>query len=269
MGRRRRTKVQTRPKPKIPDIFDCPICSKKAVAVVFNKDQNVFDIECTNCGKNYRFSNPTRIQVKFGCPNCNEKDVTIEFIESTNSIRIYCTSCGKSTFDTAQQWENDPETFSKVRFVPGGSKLGCPNCGFRTLNISVKLRKEYASIQCGACGVKDVYPVTSLDEKVDVYGQFVDTIRSNIRVMERLGPEALPPPVQKAPPVIAEDTTAASSLKSKIDSFFEPEEEEGEEEEESLFEEEEETEAEEEEEESLFKEADEKEDEEEEEEDFF
>ncbi|MHA1651903.1 MAG: hypothetical protein ACTSYB_17055 [Candidatus Helarchaeota archaeon] len=188
MGRRRRTKIRTRPRPKLPNIFDCPLCSKKAVAITFNKDQNVFDIRCTNCGKKYHYTNPTRLPIKFGCPNCKEKSVTFEFVEATNSIRIYCSECGKSVFASAKQWEADPETFSVVGFTPKGSKLGCPNCGFRTIKIYVKLRKEFAVVQCGACGIKESYPVTPLDEKVDVYGKFVDDIR--LKMLEYTEAEA-------------------------------------------------------------------------------
>jgi len=191
MGRRRRTKIQMRPKPKIPNIFDCPICSKKTISVTFDKEQNTFDINCTNCGKKYHYSNPTHLPIKFGCPNCNDKTVSIEFIESTNSIRISCSNCNKSSFYSAKEWEADPDTFSIIRFTPGGAKLGCPNCSFRTINIKVKLRKDYALVQCGACGLKDVFPVTPLDEKVDVYGKFIDSVRANIKILEQMKPEEL------------------------------------------------------------------------------
>jgi transcription elongation factor Elf1 len=191
MGRRRRTKIQMRPRPKLPNIFDCPLCSKKAISISFDKDPYIIDIICSNCGKTYHYTNPSRLPVKFGCPNCNEKSVSIEFVEATNSIRIICSECKKSVFESAREWENDPDTYSIVRLVPGGAKLGCPNCGFRTITIKVKVKKDYALIQCGACGVKDIYPITPLDEKVDVYGRFIDTIKSNIKVIERMKPSEL------------------------------------------------------------------------------
>ncbi|MFX0096661.1 MAG: hypothetical protein ACFE7E_02750 [Candidatus Hodarchaeota archaeon] len=50
MGRRRRKKIVTRPKPKIPSIFACPACGKQAVRVEMFKVQGVADIRCSNCG---------------------------------------------------------------------------------------------------------------------------------------------------------------------------------------------------------------------------
>ncbi|MHA1265686.1 MAG: hypothetical protein ACTSRS_10690 [Candidatus Helarchaeota archaeon] len=179
MGRRRRTKVARRPRPKLPNIFDCPLCSKKALSITFEKEPNSFDIRCKNCGKTYHYNNPTRIPVKFGCPNCGDMAVTIEFIESTNSIRINCSSCGNSTFVSAREWELDGEKYSLVKLVPRGARLGCPKCSFRALIIHVTLQKDYAEIRCGACGFKKDFPVTPLDEKVDVYGQLIDWVRSD------------------------------------------------------------------------------------------
>lgn len=178
MGRRRRTKVQRRPRLKLPNIFDCPLCSKKAVSITFNKAPNSFDIRCKNCGKKYHYNNPTRIPVKFGCPNCAEKNVTIEFIESTYSIRINCGSCEESTFVAAKEWEQDSEKYSMVKLVPRGAKLGCPKCNFKTILISVTLQKDFAVVQCGACKFRKEFTVTPLDEKVDVYGQLIDWVRS-------------------------------------------------------------------------------------------
>jgi hypothetical protein len=46
-------------------------------------------------------------------------------------------------------------------------------------------------VQCGACGLKDTFPVTSLDEKVDVYGKFIDSVRANMKILEQMKPEEL------------------------------------------------------------------------------
>jgi transcription elongation factor Elf1 len=230
MGRRRRTKVQVRPKPKIPNIFDCPVCSKKTISVTFDKEQNTFDINCSNCGKKYHYTNPTHFPIKFMCPNCNEKSVSVEFIDATNSIRITCSSCSKSAFYSAKEWEQDPDNYSIIRFTPGGAKLGCPECTFRTITIKVKLRKDFAVVQCGACGLKDIFPVTSLDEKVDVYGKFIDTVRANMKVLERMKPEELQQMREKAKR-FEEVAAPVKKLEPAKPSFMEKEE---------LFEEEEE-----------------------------
>ena len=50
MGRRRRKKIVTRPRPKIPSIFACPACGKQAVRVEMVKVSGVADIRCSNCG---------------------------------------------------------------------------------------------------------------------------------------------------------------------------------------------------------------------------
>jgi len=175
--------------------------------------------------------NPTRLPVKFGCPNCNEKSVSIEFVEATNSIRIICSECKKSVFESAREWENDPDKYSVVRLVPKGAKLGCPNCGFRTITIKVKIKKDFALIQCGACGVKDIYPITSLDEKVDVYGKFIDMVKSNIKVIERIKPSELADSkdrVERYKDLL--ETKAVTSLIEKLDEDEETEEDEEEEE---------------------------------------
>ncbi|MHC1591861.1 MAG: transcription elongation factor [Candidatus Helarchaeales archaeon] len=37
MGRRRRQKVQVRPRKKLPKIFDCPKCGKNSITIEINK----------------------------------------------------------------------------------------------------------------------------------------------------------------------------------------------------------------------------------------
>ncbi len=227
MGRRRRTKVARRPRPKLPTIFDCPICAKKALSVTFQKEPNSFDIRCTNCGKKYHYNNPTRIPVKFGCPNCNEKAVGIEFIESTNSIRINCSSCEESTFVSAKEWERDPDHYSLVKLVPHGSKLGCPKCDFRALMINIKLQEDYAIVQCGACKYQKRFSVTTLDEKVDVYGKLIDYVRSD--EFEEYIPEAILEPTSEvdAQEVAqgGEQEVTASTERRLVDMWEEEEEE--------------------------------------------
>lgn len=181
-----------RPKPKIPNIFDCPVCSKKTISVTFDKEPNLFDLYCTNCGKKYHYSNPTHLPIKFGCPICNEKAVSIEYVDTTNSIRISCGSCGKASFHSAKEGEQeDADGFSLIPFVLDGGRLGCPNCDFRKIQLKVKLRKDFALVQCGACGLKESFPVTPLDEKVDVYGKFIDTVKANMKIVEQMKPEEI------------------------------------------------------------------------------
>ena len=233
MGRRRRTKVARRPRPKLPNIFDCPICSKKALSITFQKDPTSFDIRCSNCGKKYHYNNPTRIPVKFGCPNCNEKAVGIEFIESTYSIRINCGSCEESTSVSAKEWERDPEHYSLVKLIPRGAKLGCPKCDFRTLMINIKLQEDYAIAQCGACKYQRRFSVTPLDEKVDVYGKLIDYVRSD-EFEDYIPEEILEPTTEADTQAVAQSSQqemAITTGKRLIDMWQADEEEDEEEEE--------------------------------------
>jgi transcription elongation factor Elf1 len=49
MGRRKTKKIVTRPKPKLPSIFICPSCGKKAVKVEISQSQNIAEIKCGSC----------------------------------------------------------------------------------------------------------------------------------------------------------------------------------------------------------------------------
>ena len=49
MGRRKTKKIVTRPKPKIPNIFTCPSCGKKAVKVEISKAEKTASVKCGNC----------------------------------------------------------------------------------------------------------------------------------------------------------------------------------------------------------------------------
>ena len=49
MGRRKTKKIVVRPKPKLPSIFTCPSCGKKAVKVEISQAQKIAQIRCGNC----------------------------------------------------------------------------------------------------------------------------------------------------------------------------------------------------------------------------
>ncbi|MHA1753932.1 MAG: hypothetical protein ACTSYR_00205 [Candidatus Odinarchaeia archaeon] len=49
MGRRKTKKIITRPKPKLPSIFICPACGKKAVRVEISQTQKIAEVRCGNC----------------------------------------------------------------------------------------------------------------------------------------------------------------------------------------------------------------------------
>ena len=50
MGRRRRKKVIKIVKPKIPDVFTCPICGSKSLNVTIEKKEKIGRVICGSCG---------------------------------------------------------------------------------------------------------------------------------------------------------------------------------------------------------------------------
>jgi transcription elongation factor Elf1 len=52
--------------------------------------------------------------------------------------------------------------------------FACPNCGERTLGISINRSDGIATIKCGRCTIEDTVSVNRVEEAVDAYGKFVD-----------------------------------------------------------------------------------------------
>ncbi|MFW9991330.1 MAG: hypothetical protein ACFFD4_04645 [Candidatus Odinarchaeota archaeon] len=49
MGRKTRRRVPTRPKPTIPDIFECPNCNEQSVHVEIDRKAKTAVVECGTC----------------------------------------------------------------------------------------------------------------------------------------------------------------------------------------------------------------------------
>ncbi len=51
MGRKKRRKVRTRPKPTLPTIFECPECSEVAVRIEIKElgSMRMAEVSCGNC----------------------------------------------------------------------------------------------------------------------------------------------------------------------------------------------------------------------------
>ncbi len=49
MGRRKTKKIVVRPKPKVPTVFNCPACGKKAVKVEISKTEKTATVKCGAC----------------------------------------------------------------------------------------------------------------------------------------------------------------------------------------------------------------------------
>ena len=52
--------------------------------------------------------------------------------------------------------------------------FACPNCGEKTLGISINREEKVATIKCGSCSIEDSVSVSRVEEPVDAYGKFVD-----------------------------------------------------------------------------------------------
>jgi transcription elongation factor Elf1 len=52
--------------------------------------------------------------------------------------------------------------------------FACPNCGEKTLGISINRDEGKATIKCGRCNIEDYVQVSRIEEGVDAYGKFVD-----------------------------------------------------------------------------------------------
>jgi transcription elongation factor Elf1 len=53
--------------------------------------------------------------------------------------------------------------------------FACPNCGEKTLSISINREEGKATIRCGRCNIiEGGISVSLIEEPVDAYGKFVD-----------------------------------------------------------------------------------------------
>ena len=77
MGRRRRRAVRI-PQKRLPSVFLCPKCGKKAINVVFKEERQKASIVCGNCGLRDEFPTKKTIQ---------EIDVYCEFTDKFYSNR--------------------------------------------------------------------------------------------------------------------------------------------------------------------------------------
>lgn len=50
VGRRRKKKIIKIPKPKIPNVFICPICGSKSLTVKIDKKHKKAVVQCGSCG---------------------------------------------------------------------------------------------------------------------------------------------------------------------------------------------------------------------------
>lgn len=52
--------------------------------------------------------------------------------------------------------------------------FACPNCGEKTLSISINREEGKATVKCGRCNMVDEITIVNVEEAVDAYGKFLD-----------------------------------------------------------------------------------------------
>lgn len=64
----------------------------------------------------------------------------------------------------------------------------CPNCGEKTLSVSINRQEGKATIRCGRCNIiEDSILVSYVEEPVDAYGKFVDKYYGSVKPNEESG----------------------------------------------------------------------------------
>ncbi len=59
----------------------------------------------------------------------------------------------------------------------------CPKCGENSVRVSLD-KNGRALVQCGTCGLRDEFNVTSSHEEVDVYCKFIDELNKKSLLKE-------------------------------------------------------------------------------------
>ncbi|MHA1166951.1 MAG: transcription elongation factor 1 family protein [Candidatus Hodarchaeales archaeon] len=71
----------------------------------------------------------------------------------------------------------------------------CPNCNEQSVRVTIDRKSRTAIAECGHCHASEIgIPVRSIDEKVDVYSEFIDRY---YRKFEAGEVNTAPPPVQE------------------------------------------------------------------------
>jgi len=49
MGRRRKQKIQKKPKKKLPKVFNCPECGRNTITIDVQREKRIAYLKCGNC----------------------------------------------------------------------------------------------------------------------------------------------------------------------------------------------------------------------------
>lgn len=79
MGRKYKKKIPSRLPKKIPTVFQCPSCGKKAVRVEIDRENNIANVSCGSC--------KISVEIKIP-PICNEVDAYGKFVDMVYSGEI-------------------------------------------------------------------------------------------------------------------------------------------------------------------------------------
>ena len=52
--------------------------------------------------------------------------------------------------------------------------FSCPKCGKETIRVEIDRDQRRAVVACGACGVKDEFPIKPVQGEIDIYCMFTD-----------------------------------------------------------------------------------------------
>lgn len=63
--------------------------------------------------------------------------------------------------------------------------FACPNCGEKSLSVTIDKESGIAVIKCGRCSISDNVKVVSIEDIVDAYGKFIDRYYGGIKVEEK------------------------------------------------------------------------------------
>lgn len=52
--------------------------------------------------------------------------------------------------------------------------FSCPKCGKETIRVEIDRDQRRGVVACGACGVKDEFPIKPVQGEIDIYCMFTD-----------------------------------------------------------------------------------------------
>ncbi|MEM1804394.1 MAG: hypothetical protein QXI77_00155 [Nanopusillaceae archaeon] len=60
--------------------------------------------------------------------------------------------------------------------------FACPNCGEKSLSVTIDKENKVAVIKCGKCSISDSVEIASIEDTVDAYGKFIDKYYGVVKI---------------------------------------------------------------------------------------